>query len=524
MALVVNDRVQEFTITTGTGTLTLTGSPDGFETFSNAIGNGNTTYYAISSNTTEFEVGIGTVGAGTLSRDTVISSSNSDALVNFSAGTKNVFVTLPASKAVYLDSTGAPVLGRTGSVNWDTTAKTASFTAVSGNGYFANTTSADFTITLPTSPSAGDIVSISDYAGTFSTNNLTVARNGSNIRGSAADLVLSVNNQTVTLIYVDGTQGWNLTQESNNVNNFIAATGGTTTICGDFKIHTFTGPGTFCVSSLAVCSSNNEVDYLVVAGGGGSGSSSSGGGGGGAGGFRESGGTASGCYSVSPLGACVSALPVTATGYPIVIGAGGTGIVVQPTSGGSSTSGSLSSFSTIISAGGGLGGSEGPTPRPAGNVASPGGSGGGEVSHPSAPPSVTGSGNTPPVSPPQGNPGGLGNSPSGAPISAAGGGGGATAAGGDGNGPKAGGAGATTSISASPTAYAGGGGGASRTGGEGGGAGGVGGGGNGSSGTNYNQENGTTNTGGGAGGKRGVGFGVAGNGGSGIVIIRYKFQ
>jgi hypothetical protein len=103
MAFVVNDRVQEFTTTTGTGTLTLTGSPDGFETFSSAVGNGNTTYYAISSNTTEFEVGIGTVGAGTLSRDTVISSSNSDALVNFSAGTKNVFVTLPASKAILLN-------------------------------------------------------------------------------------------------------------------------------------------------------------------------------------------------------------------------------------------------------------------------------------------------------------------------------------------------------------------------------------------------------------------------------------
>jgi hypothetical protein len=103
MAFVVNDRVQEFTSTTGTGTLTLTGSPDGFETFSSAVGDGNTTYYTISSNTTEFEVGIGTVGAGTLSRDTVISSSNSDALVNFSAGTKNVFVTLPASKTILLN-------------------------------------------------------------------------------------------------------------------------------------------------------------------------------------------------------------------------------------------------------------------------------------------------------------------------------------------------------------------------------------------------------------------------------------
>jgi hypothetical protein len=111
MAFVVNDRVQEFTSTTGTGTLTLTGSPDGFETFSSAVGNGNTTYYTISSNTTEFEVGIGTVGAGTLSRDTVISSSNSDALVNFSAGTKNVFVTLPASKTILLNDSGNVGIG-----------------------------------------------------------------------------------------------------------------------------------------------------------------------------------------------------------------------------------------------------------------------------------------------------------------------------------------------------------------------------------------------------------------------------
>ena len=67
--------------------------------------------------------------------------------------------------------------GRTGTVDWDTTAKTASFTAVSGNGYFVNTTSGAITVTLPTSPSAGDIVSISDYAGTAATNNITIARN-----------------------------------------------------------------------------------------------------------------------------------------------------------------------------------------------------------------------------------------------------------------------------------------------------------------------------------------------------------
>ena len=105
MALIVNDRVKESSVTTGTGTFTLDGAETGFETFSSAIGNTNTTYYAIEiPNTVHFEVGLGTVGAGTLSRDTVISSSNSDNPVNFPAGTKNVFCTLPASKAVIEDN------------------------------------------------------------------------------------------------------------------------------------------------------------------------------------------------------------------------------------------------------------------------------------------------------------------------------------------------------------------------------------------------------------------------------------
>ena len=108
MAFAVNDRVKETSTTTGTGTLTLAGAVPGFETFSSAIGNTNTTYYAIQNQSvpTEFEIGIGTVGAGTLSRDTIISSSNSDAVVNFSAGTKDVFCTLPASKAVLQNDSG----------------------------------------------------------------------------------------------------------------------------------------------------------------------------------------------------------------------------------------------------------------------------------------------------------------------------------------------------------------------------------------------------------------------------------
>ena len=107
MALVFNDRVKETSTTTGTGTLTLDGAVQGFETFSSAIGNSNTTYYAIElPGTTEFEVGRGTVSAGQLARTQVISSSNSDSPVDFSAGTKIVFCTLPASKAVIKDASG----------------------------------------------------------------------------------------------------------------------------------------------------------------------------------------------------------------------------------------------------------------------------------------------------------------------------------------------------------------------------------------------------------------------------------
>ena len=112
MALVINDRVKETSTTTGTGAFTLDGAQTGFDTFALGIGGSNTTYYAIfNQGTSEWEVGLGTLDAGgtVLTRTTVITSSNSDSVVTFTGGTKDVFCTLPASKAVYLDSTGAPV-------------------------------------------------------------------------------------------------------------------------------------------------------------------------------------------------------------------------------------------------------------------------------------------------------------------------------------------------------------------------------------------------------------------------------
>ena len=114
MALVINDRVKETSTTTGTGTFSLDGASQDFETFVAGVGTGNTTYYCIvNAGTGEFEVGVGTVTDATpdtLSRDTVISSTNSDALVNFSAGTKDVFCTIPAKKTI------SPVMEATGYV------------------------------------------------------------------------------------------------------------------------------------------------------------------------------------------------------------------------------------------------------------------------------------------------------------------------------------------------------------------------------------------------------------------------
>jgi hypothetical protein len=135
MALIVKDRVQETTTTEGTGTLTLDGAVTGFQTFSSAIGNTNTTYYAISSQGSEFEVGIGTVGAGTLARTTILASSNGGSVVTLSAGTKNVFCTYPAGKSLYLDASGnAIALGTPASATLTNATGLPISTGVSGLG------------------------------------------------------------------------------------------------------------------------------------------------------------------------------------------------------------------------------------------------------------------------------------------------------------------------------------------------------------------------------------------------------
>ena len=344
--------------------------------------------------------------------------------------------------------------------------QTTGFTAVKGNAYPCNTTSAGFTVTLPATPSAGDQVQVVDYAGTFDTNALLISPNGNKLEGDVSILTLSGEREGVILTYIDSTQGWIATSGINE--------------------------GTDALGFIS-------VDTLVVAGGGGGGATGTGGGAGGAGagGFR---------LSTSTI--------LTATDYTITVGAGGAG---SPGTGGGSpgTVGSNSvAFTTFTSNGGGGGGG-------GSSAGGNGGSGGGGRTG-----STAGSGNTPATSPSQGNNGGAGGPFS--DNFTGGGGGGASAVGVAGASTVGGngGAGTASSITGSSVTRAGGGGGGTYLATGTAGSGGTGGGGAGGNGASNPPPGiaGTVNTGGGGGG---AGLfapstvGVGGTGGSGIVILKY---
>ena len=443
--------------------------------------------------------------------------------------------TIPSGATINNQGT-ATNFGATGSASWNTTKITADpGPAVAGVGYFTDTSGSAFNITLPASPSAGAVIAVADYANNWNTNAVTLLRNGSNIEGDASDFVCNVQGAAITFVYVDATKGWVATDTGNSSDafgpTFIIATGGTITCLGNDKIHTFTGPGTFCVSQVSNCAANNTVSHLVIGSGGGGGNKRAGGGG--AGGYREV-KSPSAPYTASPLDGYPSApnrVTVTAQPYGIVVGAagvGGTSAGSPCNVGTASTPGNVSTFATVTSAGGGTGGGVSPNAGPNGS-GGPGGSGGGGFGGGSPttcfPQSTVGGvGNTPPVSPAQGFSGGVSRtSPTGS--AQAGGGGGATVLGKPGNDPGGndgnGGDGASSEITGSAVTRAGGGGGGARTPGT-TTSGGPGGGGAGS--TNGNGTAGTTNTGGGGGGMSDVACAQSGNGGSGIVIIRYKYK
>jgi hypothetical protein len=234
MALVVADRVKETTTTTGTGAITLAGAEANFIAFSSALSDGDTTYYAIIDNVNQaYEVGLGTYTASgnTLARTTVLASSNGGSAVNFSAGSKDVFINYPADKSVYLDGSNQLVINSTAvtataaelnyvdgvtsaiqtqidSKNALPILKGANYTASAGE--FVIATAGSITITLPASPTAGDTVTVKDGTGAAATTTFTVGRNGENIASSATDLTFDKNFAEITMTYIDGTIGWSV--------------------------------------------------------------------------------------------------------------------------------------------------------------------------------------------------------------------------------------------------------------------------------------------------------------------------
>ena len=334
--------------------------------------------------------------------------------------------------------------------------QTSAFSAVTGKGYFVNTTSGAITVTLPSSANVGDAIAIVDYAGTFATNNITLT-SSLNIEGSTNDKILTTNREGVTITYADATQGWVATSGVNS---------------GDQAIDPIT----------------YSADFLVVAGGGAGGGNvgGDGAGGGGAGGYRTS------TQSLSP-----------GSVYTVTVGDGGTSDGTNIGTSGSSSSISGSGITTITSAGGGAGGAGQST-----FDGLSGGSGGGAGYS-----GTGGAGNTPATTPLQGYAGGDNNNSNGGS-----GGGGSSAVGTAGSGSNsgvAGGAGTASSITGSSVTYAGGGGGGSYTGA--GGAGGSGGGGAGGAAGAVGVA-GSANTGGGGGGSS-VGVGGAGGKGVVILSV-----
>jgi hypothetical protein len=308
-------------------------------------------------------------------------------------------VTIPSGAT--LDASAATLTNIGAKIDYCSSVKTSPFTASASRGYFINTGSA-VTVTLPSSPNVGDQIIVIDATGNASSNNITLGRGGSKIKGICNDATLITDRVGVRIVYSGSSQGWVTATSVNETapvltqNLYVTATGGNTVAtCGNYKIHTFTADGNFVVSCAGNSGGNNKIDYMVVAGGGGGGAGG-GGGGGGAGGFRESRNPDNApAWTASPL-ASTTSLTLTAATFPVTIGAGGAG-GSAPTPGPAKcgSNGNNSVFSTITSTAGGGGGQAGDAqPLAPGN---PGGSGGGSGQNSPPASNSAGSGNTPPV-------------------------------------------------------------------------------------------------------------------------------
>jgi len=267
MALVINDRVKETSTTEGTGTFNLAGAVTGFDTFVAGIADGNTTYYAIfHQGEDEWEVGLGTVTDATpdtLARTTVITSSNSDSAVTFTAGTKDVFCTLPASKAVYLDASGDPV-GAIANVVEDTTPQLGGDLDVNGNaivsasnGAIAINANGTGTVTMTTNSVTGDVIpgklAGTDFAGSIlvghsTTGTLNAASENTGVGFYALDAITSGDTNTT----VGNQAGTRITSGSANTavgyNCLKTATGGASnTVVGHQAGQVITGDWNVCM-------------------------------------------------------------------------------------------------------------------------------------------------------------------------------------------------------------------------------------------------------------------------------------
>ena len=222
MALVINDRVKETTTTTGTGAVSLAGAVTGFETFAAGVGNSNTTYYAIVHQTAaEFEVGLGTLDGDSsdLTRTTVISSSNSDSAVDFAAGTKDVFCTIPASKLIFEDANNDATVGRNLTVTGDLT--------VSGD---------DITMATNTSGAAliGDGTNFNPVA---ISGDISIAANGTAAIGSGVIVNADVNaSAAIAMSKTAFSAGTGVSLSTNTLNVDAAQTGITSILATDVKI------------------------------------------------------------------------------------------------------------------------------------------------------------------------------------------------------------------------------------------------------------------------------------------------